>query len=441
MNTNLNPILNTDSYKCSQYLQYPENTKFIQSYVSSRVSEEQEIVHMGTALINEYFQNTRITQENINEAESIITSHGEPFNKKGWQYILDKYDGRLPLIIKALPDGEVVRGGTPQVTVINEDENLPWLVGYFETEILRCIWYASTVATRSREMKKMIKANMEKTCDTLDKLPFMLHDFGARGVETRESAANGGVSHLVNFMGTDTLQSIERVMQLYNTQEVVGFSIPASEHSTITSWTRDNEIDAYRNMVKQFGKKGSMFACVSDSYDIFNAIENIWKELEPEIIESGATLIIRPDSGHPVEIVEKCLEVAGETFGFTMNSKGYKMLPNHIRLIQGDGVSLETLNEILVSMDLNNWSLDNIAFGMGAELLQKVNRDTYKYAMKACAISLTDNKPDSFTPVFKDPVTDRGKKSYKDGFIVDNRLEICNGIKDNFEKVRSRASL
>ena len=436
-----NPILNTDSYKCSQYLQYPENTKFLQSYVSSRVSEDQEIVHMGTALINEYFHNTRITQENIDEAEIIITAHGEPFNRKGWQYILDKHNGRLPLTIRALPDGTVIKGGTPQVTVINEDENLPWLVSYFETEILRCVWYASTVATRSRDIKKIIKKGMGRTCDTLDKLPFMLHDFGARGVETRGSAANGGVSHLVNFMGTDTLQSVERIMQLYDTNEVVGFSIPASEHSTITSWSRANELDAYRNMIKQFGKKGSMFACVSDSYDIFNAIGNIWKELEPEIIESGSTLVIRPDSGDPVEMVRRCLDLAGETFGYNLNTKGFKLLPNHIRLIQGDGCSPETIERIIDDMYWGKWSLDNIAFGMGAELLQKVNRDTYKYAMKACAISLTDDKPDSFTPVFKDPITDKGKKSYKDGFIVDDRLKVCNGVKDSFKDVRTRASL
>jgi nicotinamide phosphoribosyltransferase len=195
--------------------------------------------------------------------------------------------------------------------------------------------------------------------------------------------------------------------EYYNGGQMSAYSIPAAEHSTITSWGKDNEVDAYRNMLKQYGKKDALFACVSDSYDIYNAVEKLWgTELKDEVIASGATVVIRPDSGDPVTVVAKCINILGEKFGYTTNGKGFKVL-NNVRIIQGDGINRNTIQNILGNLYVNGWSADNVAFGMGGALLQILNRDTFQFAMKCSAIRIGDEWVD----VNKNPVTDSGKKS------------------------------
>jgi nicotinamide phosphoribosyltransferase len=237
-------------------------------------------------------------------------------------------------------------------------------------------------------------------------IDFKLHDFGARGVSSMESAGIGGAAHLVNFMGTDTVTGILYAREYYNAG-ISGFSIPAAEHSTITSWGRKNEVDAYANMLRQFAKPGSIVAVVSDSYDIFNAASKLWgEELRQQVIDSGATVVIRPDSGDPDTVCRKLVQILGEKFGYTTNAKGYKVL-NNVRLIQGDGVNEHTIRTILGGFQAYGWSADNIAFGMGGALLQQLDRDTQKFAMKCSSAHINGEWVD----VQKDPVTDSGKKS------------------------------
>lgn len=227
-----------------------------------------------------------------------------------------------------------------------------------------------------------------------------------RGVSSSESACIGGAAHLVNFMGSDTIEGIYTANKYYNI-DMAGFSIPAAEHSTITSWGKENEVEAYRNMIKQYGKKDAIFAVVSDSYDIFNACEKLWGDaLKQEVIDSKATLVIRPDSGDPEAVVHKCIEILGEKFGYIVNTKGYKVL-NNVRLIQGDGVNPISIANILGRLAIYGWSADNIAFGMGGALLQGVNRDNFGFAMKCCALRVNGVWQD----VKKDPITDTGKRS------------------------------
>ena len=222
-----------------------------------------------------------------------------------------------------------------------------------------------------------------------------------------ESAGIGGLSHLVNFKGTDTVTALLYAREYYH-EKTAAFSIPAMEHSTVTSWGRDNEVHSYRNMLNQYAKKDAILACVSDSYDIYKAC-HIWgTELKEQVIESGATVVIRPDSGNPVDVVLKCIEILESYYGTTLNSKGFKVL-NHVRLIQGDGVNYETIDRILHVLENNGYSADNIAFGMGGALLQHVNRDNYKFAMKCSSINIGGTWKD----VFKDPITDPGKTSKK----------------------------
>ncbi len=398
-------LLNTDSYKVSMWKQYPENTTGVYSYIESRGGQFDATVFFGLqAFIKEYLT-TPITQKEIDLAEEVWTAHGEPFNRAGWQYILDVHGGYLPVVIKAVPEGTAVPNKNVLVTIENTDPECYWLTTWLETALLRAVWYPSTVATLSKEIKKIIAGFLEET-GTPESIDFKLHDFGFRGVSSFESASIGAAAHLINFMGSDTMAGILFAKEYYG-EPMAGFSIPAAEHSTMTSWGRDGEVRAYRNMLTQFAKPGAVVACVSDSYDVFNAAENLWgTELKQEIIDSGATLVIRPDSGDPEQVIMKLLKILGDKFGYTVNDKGFKVL-NTVRLIQGDGVNLTAIRAILGDMKVWGWSADNIAFGMGGALLGAPQRDDQKFAMKASAVKINGE----WIPIAKDPITDPGKKS------------------------------
>ena len=399
-----NIILNTDSYKCSQWQQYPAGTERIYSYIESRGGRWKETVFFGLqAFLREYLS-TPITMADIDIAEKIITAHGEPFNRAGWEYIVKQHGGKLPVEIRAVPEGTVIETQNVLVTIVNTDPECYWLTSYLETALLRAVWYPTTVATNSYSSKQIIQRGLEETGDP-SQISFKLHDFGARGVSSQESAALGGAAHLINFMGTDTMAGILAAMEYYDA-EVCGFSIPAMEHSTVTSWGRENEVEAYRNMLSKYAKPGALLACVSDSYDIYNACKLWGTELKQQVIDSGAMVVIRPDSGDPATVVVKCARILDEHFGHTLNDKRYRVL-NNVRIIQGDGIDDVTIRGILLALQMAGYSADNVAFGQGGALLQQVNRDTLKFAMK-CSAALINGK---WVDVYKDPVTDTGKRS------------------------------
>ena len=434
-----NIILDTDSYKVSMWKQYPAGTEYVYSYISSRGGKYAKTEFLGVQAFAKRLANIRITQSDIDIADRIWTAHGEPFNRAGWQYILDVHAGKLPVRIRAPKEGLIIPTKNVLCTIENTDPMCFWLTTWIETPALRAIWYATTVGTTSWYIKQEILNYLEKSGDP-STIGFKLHDFGARGVSSLESAGIGGAAHLVNFMGTDTMSAVLHVMDTYG-GDVCGFSIPASEHSTITSWDRANEVDAYRNMLKQFGKKDAIFACVSDSYDIYKACE-MWGDMKEQIVASGATVVIRPDSGDPVEVVPKMLRILGEKFGYTKNIKGYKLL-NNVRIIWGDGINNVSLSSILrCVVDVGGWSADNIAFGMGGGLLQQCDRDTLKFAMKCSSIGIREEYLEDdgtlgnkliWRDVFKDPVTDQGKVSLKGRvtlFKTETSKEYFTGVED-----------
>lgn len=402
-----NIILNTDSYKSSHYLQYPKGTQFVSSYIESRGGDYDQIVFFGLQMFIKAYLMTPITAEMIDEAEQILVPHGVPFNRAGWEYILKAHEGFLPIHIEAMPEGMVTEPSQIMAQVVNTDTRCFWLTSYLETMILRACWYGTTVATRSYNCKKVIAQYLHETADNTAALEFKLHDFGARGVSSQESAAISGLAHLVNFKGTDTLAAILAAKRYYNEANMPAFSIPAAEHSTITAWGRDLEKEAYRNMLTQFLRKDKLVAVVSDSYNLWQALEMWGTEFKSIIENSQGTLVIRPDSGNPVEIVLKTLQKLETLFGCSLNSKGYKILPSCVRVIQGDGVNNDSIKEILHTVKEAGFSTDNLAFGMGAGLLQKLDRDTLKFAMKASAVQIDGEWHD----VYKDPITDHGKQS------------------------------
>lgn len=412
-------ILNTDSYKLSHPVQYPPDATGMFSYFESRGGIFDMTVFFGLQPILEELKRP-ITQDDITEAAHVALFHGVPFYKEKWEYILKRYNGYLPVAIEAVPEGSIIATGNALFTVACYDPEVFWLVSHLETMLVR-VWYPITVATLSYEIKKLILKYHKLTSDLDDEVvDYKLHDFGARGVSSLESAQIGGLAHLTSFCGTDNLQAILYGIKHYDSG-VCGFSIPAAEHSAITSWGREGETEAYRNMLNQFAGLGKIVAVVSDSYDIYHAVEHIWGEtLREEVINSQATIVIRPDSGHPPTVVLKVAELLAEKFGYRLNSQGYKVL-NNVSIIQGDGIKLDSIGEILDVYTKAEFSTDSLNFGMGGGLLQEVNRDTCKFAMKCSAI----RRGGIWHDVFKDPI-DGGKQS-KRGLLMTQRKLLENG--------------
>lgn len=445
-------ITDTDSYKFSHYKQYPSNIVHVSSYIEARgvdakFPKTDELVYFGLQAWIKKVLSKPITLTDIDRAEKIAAAHGEPFNRAGWEIILNEYNGFLPISIESIDEGLVVPIGTPLVQVMNCDDRLPWLTSYIETSLLRAIWYPSTVATLSYTIKKMMAEYWKQSVDeaNLPGLNFALHDFGARGASSEESAMLGGMGHLLSFNGTDTISAILGTMEYYNQVDMPAFSVPAAEHSTITSWSLERELEAYSNMIDQFGGEGKIYSVVADSYDVYNAVENlIAGELLPKIKSRGGRFVIRPDSGDPLTVILKLLEILEKKLGseITVNSKGYKVLPNYFRILQGDGVNYYSIEDILSVVTSRGWSAENLVFGMGGALLQKVNRDSLKFAMKANAVM--ERGSIDWLPVSKNPVTDSGKKS-KAGRIKGGLKKIVTWgqviSEDNFANIRERTRI
>jgi nicotinamide phosphoribosyltransferase len=412
-----NILLRTDGYKILQYKQYPPKTTKVFSYGASRGSKyTDKTLFAGLQYYLKANLAKPLTHADIDFAKIVLDAYGTGFNEAGWRYIVDKHAGIFPLRIRSLPEGTIVPTGTVLYTVENTDNECFWLVSYLETAILRDVWYMTTVATNSRLCKEVILEGLEKTSDNAadQEVMFKLHDFGARGVSSHESAGMGGLAHIINFNGSDTLEGIVFGMKYYDAP-VSAFGIPASEHSTITSWGRNGEYDAYANMVEQFAKPGAIFACVSDSYNIYDAARG-WATsgLLDKVKEKGAVAVIRPDSGDPMTVPIKIIEILMEEVGYTVNSKGFKVLPDHVRVIQGDGINRESLKVLVQNMIIAGLSLSNLAFGMGGGLLQHVNRDDLKFAQKCSAAQVAGVWRD----VYKDPIDSPDKKSLRGRLTV-----------------------
>lgn len=432
-------LLKTDSYKLTHHLQNPDGCEVKNSYIEARGGAFGYTVMFGLQVWLERLREP--DGVSLDMAEDIAMKHIGVFDADAWLCMRSKHGSELPLVIEALPEGTVVPHGMPMLQVRNTDPAFPWLPAYIETSLLRAVWYPSTVAALSRECKRVILTALEKTSDDPHgQVPFKLHDFGARGCSSGETAALGGLAHLVNFKGTDTLEALVYARRYYG-EDMAGFSIPASEHSTVTAWGRDGEVAFVRRMISQFGGAGKLFAVVGDSWDIFNFAENVvGGECKAEIEAMGGTIVVRPDSGDPAMTVLEVIKILMRKFGARTNGKGYAVLPDCVRVIQGDGVNLNSIEDILARLIAANISIDNIAFGMGGALLQGVNRDTCRFAMKTSAAMINGEWVD----VYKDPISDKGKVSkrgiqtgltevWRDGRFVGPRVTLA--------EIRARAAL
>lgn len=450
-----NLILKTDSYKFSHPYIFPDKMTYSHFYLESRGGDLPATLFFGLQYILKKHFSKPITMKDIEEAEKFAKLHGVPFCKEGWERIVKVHNGNLPIRVRAVPEGTLVPLHNVLMTVESTDEKLAWLPGHLEGLFVQ-IWYPMTVATRSHYVRKMIMEALNTSSDNPEEeIEFKHHSFGFRACSSVESSEIGGMAELLSTKGTDTIQGILGAMEYYGA-DVCGFSISASEHSTIISWKREGEVDAYRNMIKNLAKPGGIIACVSDSYDVFKACSHIWGEiLKQDIIDSGATLVIRLDSGDPCTVIKDVLFLLEEKFGTQINSKGYKVL-NNVRILQGDGININSIPKILKTVMDNGFSITNLALGQGGGSLQLINRDTFKFAMKASCVVVDEEIRD----ISKDPITDPGKRSKigylslicKDGnyetvkgYHPDDVLEVVyeNGellIDDNFEEIRKRTN-
>jgi nicotinamide phosphoribosyltransferase len=347
-----------------------------------------------------------ITHDDVNYADALITEHmgHGVFNRGAFRRIVDEFGGYPPLRVRSVPEGLVVPTRNVLLTVESslEDSSWAWVPGFYETAIQRALWYPTTVATVSYHMRKLILRYLEET-GRPENVNFALHDFGYRGVSSEESAGIGGFAHLINFQGTDNVAALEYVRKHYGAS-LGGYSIPASEHSIVMSWP--TELEAFAHILDTYGMS-SMVAAVSDTHDVYEAVDVLWGQMLKERVQRlPAQLVIRPDSGEPNQVVRKIFELLGNRFGYTVNNKGYKVL-NTVRVIQGDGVDLEETGRILEALKLRGWSTDPLAFGMGGALLQKLDRDTQRFAMKPSYIK----RGTQYINVSKQPSTDPGKWS------------------------------
>ncbi|GAA5032263.1 nicotinate phosphoribosyltransferase [Marivirga lumbricoides] len=395
MSTN-NLILLADAYKYSHHKLYYPGTQKVYSYLESRGGKFDNTVFYGLQyFLKNFLEGQAFTQADLDEAEPILNAvfgRNDVFNKSKFQYILDKHNGRLPVQIKAVPEGKAIPVKNVLMTIENTDPECYWLPNFLETLLMQ-IWYPSTVATLSREIKKVISQYYEETASagTEAGIPLVLNDFGFRGASSIESAGLGGSAHLINFDGSDTIYASLFAQKYYKTKQVFGKSIPATEHSIVTLLGEKGEKEVFQHVLEEF--PSGVVACVSDSYDIFRACKEYWgTEFKDRILERSGMLVIRPDSGDPVQTLLKVFEILFQQFGFTQNEKGYKVLPPQVRVIQGDGVNYEAIQEIYTALKQQKISAENLVLGMGGALLQKLDRDTQKYALK-CSYAEINGKP------------------------------------------------
>ncbi len=318
----------TDSYKLGHYSMYPDNTEYVYSYFESRTGAKfNKTNFFGLQYLRDKYLTGRVvTKDKIAEAKYLADKHmgKNVFNEKGWSFIEKKYDGHLPLKIQTVPEGLAIPTNNVLMDVINTDSECWWLTNYVES-LLTHAWSSSTICTLSRECKMMFidYLNWTSVDSALkDHLPFMLHDFGFRGVSSVESAAIGGAGHLANFSGTDTLVAIETAMKYYKS-DVCAYSVNATEHSIMTSLGEKGEFDILKRLINYYPK--GILSIVIDSYDYKRFINDYARELKSEILNRDGKTVFRPDSGEPVSTTLKVFELLESVFGSTVNNKGYKI--------------------------------------------------------------------------------------------------------------------
>ena len=430
---NVNFILNVDSYKTGHGLMMKEGVIALESNIVARKPTKytSHVVVMGLQIFLQEYMDITITTDDIDEAEFETEQRGDDFDRGFWEHIVNVYGGKLPLHIRAIPEGTVVPVGVPLVRSFSTDSRVKVIASYVETQLQRAVQFPTTVASNARSIKQFLADTMELHAGHRF-VDYHLHNFGDRSASSYESAILAGISHAVVFNGSDCLAANRYIRAYYNTTNTYLSSVTASEHSATCSNSDADKRDDFNMALKMvriweakvnaYIAKGSVgvppiVSVVIDTYDAKRFVRDyIGTRLRETIIEigkrcPGAKLVMRPDSGDPTTMPIEITEILMEKFGFTLNSKGYKVLPGYIGVIQGDGINEESIRQIVANMEEKKICLENLVFGMGGKLVHpEKGRDTYSFAMKGSAQQLEDG---TWEDLFKDPITDVGKRSLR----------------------------
>jgi nicotinamide phosphoribosyltransferase len=435
------PLICCDGYKLEHRKQYPESTEIIYSTWTPRFSKKEgfdDVVVFGIQYaikkvhdyFDEYFFKKNI-DDILKEYASIMECYGVYEIETDHIRNLHKI-GFLPIKISSVYEGAVVKFKTPVVTIENTLDEFFWITNFLETFLSCELWPASTAATIALKYKKILKKYAKKTSSCEGFVDIQAHDFSMRGLEGIEATIGIGLGHLSSFKGTDTITAIQGAMYYYNQKGFIAGTVPATEHSIQSSYGDD--LKYFKKMLDIY-KKG-IVSIVSDGYDYFNVLTNVLPKIRKEILSRDGKVVIRPDSGDPVKIIcgdkdgktieeqKGSIEILYEIFGGFINEKGYKELDPHIGLIYGDSITLNRCEEICQKLAEKGFASTNVVFGVGSYSYQYNTRDSFGFALKSTANSVSGKE----FALFKDPKTDDGmKKSQKGRVFVDADFSWSDG--------------
>jgi len=441
----MNPLLLTDGYKVDHRRQYPTGTTLVYSNWTprkSRIEGIEEVVFFGLQyFIKKYILEDFETYFFKQPKEKVVEEYSRRINNYlgenlvGTKHIEDLHDlGYIPMVIKALPEGVSVPMRVPMFTMYNTKPDFFWLTNYFETLLSAVIWMPCTSATIAKQYRKVLDKYAFETSFNPEFVDWQGHDFSMRGMSGIEAGTTSAAAHLLSFTGTDTIPAIDFLEKYYNANaddELIGGSVSATEHSVMCMGTTEGELETFRRLICEVYPKG-IVSIVSDTWDLWKVLTEYLPALKNEIINRSGKVVIRPDSGDPVDIIcgnpnsknvqEKkgVIELLWDTFGGKANEKGYKELIPQIGAIYGDSITIDRATEICERLKEKGFASTNVVLGIGSYTYQYNTRDTFGFAMKATYGEVNGEGRE----IFKDPVTDDGTKKSAKGLI---KIELING--------------
>lgn len=432
------PIHLTDAYKTGHVFQYPPGTEMIYSNITARGSRVPSIDHVVVFGVQYLIKRYLIDDFNENffplPKQVVIDTYKRRLDNAlgvgavSMDHIAALHDlGYLPIRIKALPEGTRCPLRIPFMTIVNTDVRFGWITNFLETLLCNVLWKPMTSATMADEYKRLLTHYAVLTGEP-SFVPYQGHDFSMRGMSGIEDACASGGGHLLSFVGTDTIPAIDWLEQYYNAdsdKELIGCSVPATEHSVMCINGPQDEYDTYHRLLTEVYPKG-IVSVVSDTYDYWGILTNTLPKLKDIIMARDGKLVIRPDSGDPYRIIcgdvgepedspafNGTMELLWQTFGGTVNDKGYRILDPHIGVIYGDSITLDRCKDICEGLQRAGFASTNMVYGIGSYTYQYVSRDTFGFAMKATA-AVVNGK---LIEIYKDPKTDDGLKRSAKGLL------------------------
>ncbi|GAA4278665.1 nicotinate phosphoribosyltransferase [Aquimarina mytili] len=432
----MNPLLLTDGYKLGHKEQYPLGTTKVYSNWTPRKSRVAGIDHVVFFGLQYFIKEYLIKQFDSGfflQPKETVTAEYKKYvdNYLGLDYdikhIEDLHDlGYLPIEIKALPEGTEVPIRVPMFTVVNTKPEFFWLTNYLETLLSSIIWQPCTSATIAKRYRKILtQYALETDKENLEFVTWQGHDFSMRGMSGTESSILSGMGHALAFSGSDTLPVAKAYETFYNTdvtKELVIGSVNATEHSVMCAGSKEDEIGTFKRLLNTYPK--GILSVVSDTWDLWKVLTEYLPELKKEILDRDGKLVIRPDSGDPVDIICGCehenpiiskgvIELLWDEFGGTINEQGYKVLNPKIGAIYGDSITIERAIQICEHLKKKGFASTNVVLGIGSFTYQYNTRDTFGFAMKATYVEVNGEGRE----IFKDPITDDGTKKSAKGLI------------------------